>query len=187
MAQVELEIPQTDSRDQIRDQVNWNQERNADMMVRQTTRKIKHNLIELKVGDFVTITVPKEDRQGLATPRIPGAINRVMLNGYYEIKTSGGIIDRKFRAENIGKYNGSIDLSNSEPTTLRNAAILFNNNYRNLGKKQNLPKRKTSTQSCNCKSGNCIQDKRCKCSAASSKCNSHCHLTTTKKTAKIAN
>ena len=75
-----------------------------------------------------------------------------MLNGYYEIKTSGGIIDRKFRAENIGKYNGSIDLSNSEPTTLRNAAILFNNNYRNLGKKQNLTKRTTSTQSCNCKS-----------------------------------
>ena len=117
MAQVELEIPQTDSREQIRDQVNWNQERNADMMVRQTTRKIKHNLIKLKVGDFVTITEPKEDRQRLPTPRIPGAINRVMLNGYYEIKTSGGIIDRKFRAENIGKYNGSIDLSNSELTT----------------------------------------------------------------------
>ena len=181
------EIPQTDSRDQIRDQVNWNQEKNAYMMVRQTTRKMKHNLIELKVGDFVSITVPKEDRQDLATPRISGAINRVMLNGYYEIKTSGGIIDRKFREENIGKYNGSIDLNNSQPTTLPNAAILYNNNYRNLGKKQNLAKKKTSTQSCNCKSGNCIKDKRCKCFAASSKCNSHCHLTKTKKTVKIAN
>ena len=43
--------------------------------------------------------VPKEDRQGISTPRIPGAINPVMKNGYFEVITTGGIIDRKFRME----------------------------------------------------------------------------------------
>ena len=155
-------------------------------MIRQTTRKLRENLVAHKVGDFITVTVPKEDRQGLSTPRIPGAIHRVMQNGYFEIITTGGIIDRKFRIENIGKYNGVIDLSNTEPTTLRNAAMVHNNNYRNLGKKLNVSQKKSgfNTQSCNCKSNNCIGDKRCKCSAANQKCNSHCHLTSTKKNCK---
>ena len=82
--------------------------------------------------------VPKEDRQGISTPRIPGAINPVMKNGYFEVITTGGIIDRKFRMENLGKFNGTIDTSNKEPTTLRNAAIFYNDNYHNLGKAHNL-------------------------------------------------
>ena len=100
--------------------------------------------------------------------------------------TSGGIIDRKFRVEHLGKFNGTVELNNLEPTTLRNAAIFYNNNYRNLGKKLNLTKKKSgfNTQSCNCKSNNCLNDKRCKCSLANVKCNSHCHLTGNKKICK---
>ena len=45
-----------------------------------------------------------------------------MQNGYSDIIT-GNIIDRKFLTGNIEKYNGVVDLSNTQPTTLINATI----------------------------------------------------------------
>ena len=72
-----------------------------------------------------------------------------MQNGFFEVITTGGIIDRKFRMENLGKFNGTMDTSNKEPTILRNAAIFYNDNYRNLGKAQNLKKTKKAASTHN--------------------------------------
>ena len=62
-------------------------------MITRTTRKLKEHLATLKVGDLITVVMPREDRQGFAIPRVPGAIHRIMQNGYFE---TGGVIDRKF-------------------------------------------------------------------------------------------
>ena len=36
---------------------------------------------------------------------------------------------------------------------------------------------KRNAVSCGCKTGNCVNDRRCKCSVNKTKCNSHCHPT----------
>ena len=51
-----------EARQQIINGVNRNQKKNAEMMITRTTRKLKEHLAILKVGDFITVVVPKEDR-----------------------------------------------------------------------------------------------------------------------------
>ena len=128
-------------------------------------------------GQRVTVLVPKIDRQGLQSARLPGVIIRVMENGYYEVMTSGGTIDRKFRVDEMAKYSGVITITNISQTmiSLRTAAIFFNNDYKNA-KIERKKKSACNTVSCQCKAGSCKGDKRCKCFAFGNRCNSHCHI-----------
>ena len=60
-------------------EINDRQAKN--MMVRKTSRKIRKNKITFVVGDKVSVSIPKEDRQCLQAPRLPGIISRVLNNG----------------------------------------------------------------------------------------------------------
>ena len=84
--------------------------------------------------------------------------------------TVGGIIDQKFREEHLVKFSSGIVFTSgsTKATSLRAAAIHFNNNKRNAKIKKN------KTISCQCNHTQC-NDKRCKCFGNNSKCNSHCH------------
>lgn len=116
------------------------QGKNADMMVLKTTRKLRVMTAGFKQGQRVTVYVPKIDRQGLQSPRLPGMVSRVMENGYYEIMTSGGTINRMFRADELSAYSGQFVISSisNDRISLRAAAIYFNNNKRNskVGRKK---------------------------------------------------
>ena len=106
---------------------------------------------------------------------VVGMVSRVMENGYYEIMTSGGTINRMFRADELSAYSGQFVISSisNDRISLRAAAIYFNNNKRNskVGRKK-----KTASVSCQCVTNHC-KDNRCKCSRAGTNCNSHCHVT----------
>jgi hypothetical protein len=46
----------------------------------------------------------------------------------FEIVNCAGIIEKKFRAEDLGKFVGEVKVDIKRTTTLRAAAIEFNNN-----------------------------------------------------------
>ena len=81
-------------------------------MIRKTSRKLRVNTVNFKLSDKVALSVPKEDRQNLQTPRIPGVIIRVLEDDYFEIQCSGGILKDKYQTENLGRFNGDIALNN---------------------------------------------------------------------------
>ena len=151
MRQWSIEV--VEARQQIINGANMNQQRNAEMMITRTTQRTS---CHTKGGGFYYCCG--------AQRRSTGPCYTKNTWSYTKWLFTEGVIDRKFRVENIGKYNGKIGL-NLEHITLRNAAIFFNNNYRNLGRKQNLTAKKSgfNTQSCNCKAGNCLNDNRSKC------------------------
>ena len=88
--------------------------------------KIHNFYIQCKVGDKCTVEIPKLDRQGIQHPRLPCQIIKIYeKTGFFEIASSAGIIDCKFRGGDLTKYNGELNINLKKKVCLRNAAIFL--------------------------------------------------------------
>ena len=87
---------------------------------------------------------------------------------FYELLTSFGVLNIKYRASDLEMYFGDIiipDDVKGKKISLREATKLFNNHP---SKQADITKSK-----CKCK-GKCFNDKRCNCFMTGKKCTSHC-------------
>ena len=126
----------------------------------------------------------KLDRQGIQHPRLPCQIIKIYeKTGFFEIASSAGIIDCKFRGGDLTKYNGELNINLKKKVCLRNTAIFFNGGHLNskVSKKKALiaiekaAKTKKKTNCCNCKVTDCGVRSNCSCQKNGLKCNSHCN------------
>ncbi|CAF1028158.1 unnamed protein product [Brachionus calyciflorus] len=155
----------------IREKVNKNQEKNAELMERKHNKKRNKRTLEFELDDKVTVLIPRIDRGGSDLPRIPGIILRKTGDKdiFHEIVCKFGILNEKLRACDLEPFEGLLEFDHKtikNKISLREAARLNSNRLIDLKNTQNV---------CKC-SGKC--DGRCSCFRSKQKCGSHCHLGT---------
>ncbi|XP_065909687.1 uncharacterized protein [Dysidea avara] len=130
--------------------------------------------VKFKIGDGVTVRIPRHDRGVGDLRRIPGVVV-AKQHGSYKIKTEYGLLKGRCRTDQLQKcFHATVQTTGWEddPTiALRSAAKKFN-------------RRKTDVSHCNCKSG-CVNGK-CVCFKSKVKCTTYCHKGTRCKNSVIA-
>ena len=147
------------------------QEKQAHLMERKHNKKRNKRTVEFKIGDLVSILIPRIDRGGSDMPRLPCQI--VKINGeFYQLLTKYGLLNDHYMVSDLEPYNGLVmfDKTMTNKLSLREASKLAANRLKDL---------KAIELSCNCKS-KCLS-KHCSCFKNEQKCNSHCHLSVNEK------
>ena len=163
--------------------LNLNKEKNAEMMIRKHDHKRNKKTREFKVGDNVTVKIPRIDRSGTDLKRLPGKVCKISdhKQKFYHVLTQWGILNDKYQEGNLEPFSGLVDVNleeyekNYNPISLTSAASLQSSN---TGSKENV------ITKCNCGTL-CKGDNRCKCFKLGQKCTSHCHLKMAKGKKKI--
>lgn len=154
--------------------LNENKKKNADMMVRKHDHKRNKKSTEYKIGDCVSIKIPRIDRTGAAFARLPGMICKIANHKqqFYRIFTEWGILNDKYLASSLEFYSGVVNVSLDEYES-KFSEISLSEAARLQGLSTGA--NKIVARTCKCK-GVCKNDGRCSCWANGEKCGSHCHL-----------
>ena len=158
----------------IRSVTRKRQEKNAEKQCKKHDRKRNKITHTFKVGDYVSVQSPRIDRHGTDLPRIAAIVIRLCNQSgttYYELQTKFGILDVKYRVDDLEPiYTPIIDLTAEEIPkkliSLREATISTNTTSSSTNINTKL--------SCQC-NNSCYKDKRCKCFKNNQVCTSHCH------------
>jgi hypothetical protein len=147
--------------------VRQRQKRAREDMLETNNKKKK---IDYEIENKVTVLSMQPDKLVGDVRRVPAVI--IGKSGtrdiFYELLTSFGILNVKYRASDLEIYYGDIkipeDVKNKK-ISLREATKLFNNH----------PKKNIDQSKIHCKcSGKCFQDRRCVCFKNGKTCSSHC-------------
>ena len=153
----------------LRKKASLNQEKARRQMCLKYNNKKGKTCFEFKIGDKVSVKVDKLDRISLDLKRIPGIVSSKSGDKdlFYSITTEFGVLDTKYRAYELDKYHGLLNVDISKITkkiTLREVCRKFNNREVKVDK---------ASIFCKC-SGKCFNDKRCNCFKNKKICTSHC-------------
>ena len=131
------------------------QGKNADKMIKQHDHRRNKSTREFKIGDTVSVLIPRIDRGGSDLPRLPSRVLKIsgQKDFMYQIITKYGIIDNYLRICDLEPYHGLVEDKIKDNITLREAARLAANRVVDL---------KDAVVSCNC-NGPCNEDNRCSC------------------------
>ncbi len=166
----EQTIEKLSKANEIRTKVNARQDKCAAKMIKQHDHRKNKTTTEFKLGDYVSVLIPRIDRGGSDLPRIPGVVHKKSgeKDFRYQVKTIYGVLDKYLRTCDLEKYNGLVetDANKNNSITLREAARLASNRAMDLSE---------AVVNCNC-NGSCVNDGRCRCFKGNKLCNSHCHL-----------
>ena len=137
--------------------------KSANSMAQYYNKKKRVQVEDVRVGDAVTVGVPKLDRAGMDFPRLAGVVHSThgtACTTYY-VATAFGILTTRFSGGDLQRYSGEVKTNTSKSVSLREAA------------KQTHPENKFVKKRCGCKSG--CQSNRCVCRANKIHCSTHCH------------
>ncbi len=149
-----------------RAQVSLNQTKNAEKMTRKHDHRRNKKTTVFKVGDAVSVLIPRIDRGGTDMPRLPGKVTRV-TNDLHEITTAYGVLNDCYRAGDLEPYSGDVSgFTSTTKISMTAAASRASNRDQAL---------KEIEISCGCRTTAC-SDGRCRCFKNKVHCNSHCHL-----------
>ncbi|XP_074655625.1 uncharacterized protein LOC141909138 [Tubulanus polymorphus] len=158
------ELATKEAHQKIRMAANLASLNGAKMMLK---RGYKEQLI-FKVGDFVTVKIPEQDRHKIDLRRLPGVVVQVkkFKNGnFYIIRTKYGVLDVALRADVLQRFVGEFDIPvagwGSVPKLpIRTAAMAMSHSLKPASR-------------CHCKA-NC-STLRCLCKKRGVICTASCH------------
>ena len=144
------------------------------MMIKKHDHKRNKISRVLKIGDNVTVKIPRIDRSGTDLKRLPGKVCIVSdhKQKFYHILTQYGILNDKYCESDLEPYSGLVDVhlndyeNTYKPISLTTASSIQSSN---TGSKENV------ITKCNCGTI-CKGDNLCKCFKRGQKCTSHCKL-----------
>ena len=141
---------------------------NADKLCTRYGKRKRKTVRTFKVGDCVSVRVPRIDRAGTDSLRLPCVVVEEHAQGLYRLRSCSGVLDNCYRAGDLDGFKGDLTVAvdgwvEAPRVSLREAARVFNNP---------LPSRLPGVL-CSCK-GNCTT-KRCTCRKAGAACRSSCH------------
>ena len=148
--------------------VRQRQKRTREEMLEAHNKKKK--TIDYEIDNKVTVLSMQPDKLVGDVRRVPAII--ISKSGtrdiFYELLTSFGILNVKYRASDLEIYYGDLQIPEevkNKKISLREATKLFNNH----------PKKKVDLSKVHCKcSGKCYEDRRCVCFKNGKSCTSHC-------------
>ena len=170
----DVEDEEESSIHKMRKQLNSNKEKNAAMMIKKHDHKRNKKTVEFKVGDCVSVKIPRIDRTGTSFARLPGKVCKIASHKqqFYGILTQWGILNDNYLPSDLEPYSGVVNVN------LDN----YEDNYSKLSLTEAARLQGLSTglveavvKTCNC-TGVCKSDGRCSCWSNGEKCGSHCHL-----------
>ena len=134
----------------------------ATKMSLQYSQRKRIKVEEFKIGDNVSVNVPKNERTATDLPRVPGKVIKVCEKaGLYEVGTKFGLLKSKLRAGDLQRYTDNVDCDSSRVVSLQECCRLTNAHNKFVKK------------SCKCKSG--CKSKNCSCVSNGIDCSTHCH------------
>jgi len=145
---------------QVRKELRKNKAKNVEKMIKKHDHKRNKKTREFKVGENVSVKIPKIDRGGHNFSRISGKVCKISSHkeAWYHVLTIYGILADRYRASDLEPFSGivQVNLENYENSykeiSLREAAQLQGANRGSVEK---------ANVTCNCV-GVCYNDGRCK-------------------------
>ena len=86
--------------------------KNANMMIIKHNHKRNKKTIEFKVGESISVKIPRIDRTGTSFCRLPGLICKIanQKQQFYGILTQWGVLNDNYRSSDLEPYSGVVEV-----------------------------------------------------------------------------
>ena len=128
-----------------------------------------HKVREFRVGEYVSVRIPRIDRSCTDLLRLPCIVVEVVgkAQSLHRLRCKSGVIQRCYQAGDLEPYRGQYDIpldgwENEPRISLKEAA------------KNQAPWNAFTDNKCNCKAEKC-DNFRCSCRKNKIYCSNHCH------------